>query len=228
MSKGWRNESHRHSLASKGIKTVPRKKFVSRGSSGVWFASDEDLREPWRLTSSEYLSYTREVVSEPFDKERFVESAFILPSGEYVYLDFYGHRHYIGGFDSGWIRKSSIGSGTPAYEVKSWSKNVENLILDDILSFNPVNRYISVDVAGDGYGYSFPFAVLHDNDYKLRNAFRDSRTEVVPYVSSFDDREIKEVRTTIHENSIYSALEEGKPVPQSVLEDYPELGGKDR
>ena len=31
MSKGWRNESQRHSLASRGIKTVPRNKFVCCG-----------------------------------------------------------------------------------------------------------------------------------------------------------------------------------------------------
>jgi len=29
MTKGWRNESHRHSLSAKGIRTVPRKFFMS-------------------------------------------------------------------------------------------------------------------------------------------------------------------------------------------------------
>jgi len=33
MTKGWRNESHRHSLSARGIKTVPRKNFM--GSRGV-------------------------------------------------------------------------------------------------------------------------------------------------------------------------------------------------
>jgi len=36
MSRGWRNESHRHSLSARGIKTVPNNKFVSRGVERLW------------------------------------------------------------------------------------------------------------------------------------------------------------------------------------------------
>ena len=32
MTRGWRNESHRHSLSAKGIRTSPRNRFVAFGS----------------------------------------------------------------------------------------------------------------------------------------------------------------------------------------------------
>jgi len=43
MTKGWRNESHRHSLASRGIKTSSRKKFV--GSHPLSFERVEGVFE---------------------------------------------------------------------------------------------------------------------------------------------------------------------------------------
>ncbi|MHA1285795.1 MAG: hypothetical protein ACTSPB_00200 [Candidatus Thorarchaeota archaeon] len=36
MARGWRNESHRHSLSAKGIRTVPRNKFVGKGVERLW------------------------------------------------------------------------------------------------------------------------------------------------------------------------------------------------
>ncbi|MHA1285797.1 MAG: hypothetical protein ACTSPB_00210 [Candidatus Thorarchaeota archaeon] len=222
MTRGWRNESHRHSLSAKGIKTVPRKKFM--GSRGVWVASPSDLDEPWRLTRDEFQSYTVEVHPEAFDEERFQASAFILPTGEYVYVDEYTHRHYIGGYENGWIRKSSIGlSGTPTYEVKGWSRKVADLILDDILSFKPVERYISIDIGDRGKGYGFSYNALWQNDFSFNDVFRDHRTDVVEYISNFDEATVKSVRITSHRNIVRYALHDGEPVPKRVLVDYPEL-----
>jgi len=56
MSKGWRNESHRHSLSARGIKTSPRKKFVSNGLEV--FRNDEPVEiedSPWADYPYEYI-----------------------------------------------------------------------------------------------------------------------------------------------------------------------------
>jgi len=44
MSKGWRNESHRHSLSAKGIKTNPKERFVACGR-GLEFERVEGVFE---------------------------------------------------------------------------------------------------------------------------------------------------------------------------------------
>jgi len=77
MTRGWRRESERHSLASRGIKTNPRNKFMSRGVSYFDRTIDDGFK--YNIISMLYVP----------DRE-FREEAYVIRLGEDVLREYLG------------------------------------------------------------------------------------------------------------------------------------------
>lgn len=129
MTRGWRNESHRHSLSAKGIKTNRRYNFVSNG------------------VSSSVVSSKREIV---VGNHRIVENTFTVEDSVLVVWE---DSPFAGGRDSVYrlfvdegVRRRGVGTRLMRMAVSEYpnlsgqASNMGSIMFNYRLGFRPTNN----------------------------------------------------------------------------------------